>query len=176
VSEPFSILLLTQRVPPGGKHVRIAADETQRRAIAGALGIEGVDALTADLDVKPIGAEAYSVRGELMASVVQADVVTLDPVRQEVTEPIDLTLVPEAAESARGKRVAPLTENDETDERDVYRNGRIDIGTIVFEHLVLALDPYPRAADTEFSGHIEDDPARPPSAFAALASLKRDKD
>ena len=176
MSEPLSIFLPVQQVPAGGKHVRVAADETQRHAIAEALQIEGVDALTAELVVKPVGAEAYSARGELVASVVQTDVVTLDPIRQEVTEPIDLTLVPEATDSARGKLAAPLIENEETDERDVYRNGRIDIGAIVFEHLALALDPYPRAANTEFSGHIEDDPATAPSAFAALAALKRNKD
>jgi uncharacterized metal-binding protein YceD (DUF177 family) len=176
MSEPFSIFLPVQQVPAGGKHVRIAADETQRRAIAEALRIEGVDELTAELVVRPIGAEAYSVRGEIAAAVVQTDVVTLNPVRQDVTEQIDLTLVPEATESARGKRSAPPTGYEETDERDVYRNGRIDIGAIVLEHLALALDPYPRAADTEFSGHIEDDPATAPSAFAALAALKGNKD
>jgi uncharacterized metal-binding protein YceD (DUF177 family) len=175
MSEPLSILLLVQQVPAGGKHVRVAADETQRRAIAGALRIEGVEALTAELVVRPIGAEAYSVRGEIAAAVVQTDVVTLDPVRQEVTEPIDLTLVPEATESARGKRSAPPTGHEETDERDIYHSGRIDIGAIVLEHLALALDPYPRAADTEFSGHTEDDPATAPSAFAGLAALKRNK-
>jgi uncharacterized metal-binding protein YceD (DUF177 family) len=175
MSEPLKVFLLTQQVPSGGKHVRIMADEAQRRAIATELGIEAVEALTAELDVKPIGAAGYTVGGTLSASVIQADVVTLDPVRQDLTESIDLTLMPEESESPRAKRGEPITGAGGEDERDLYRNGRIDLGAIVFEHLALSLDPYPRAPDTEFSGHIEDDPARTPSAFAALASLKPDK-
>jgi uncharacterized metal-binding protein YceD (DUF177 family) len=176
MSEPFSTLLPVHQVPAGGKHVRIEPDEGQRRAIAEALEIGGVEALTADLDVRPMGAEAFSVRGELTAAVVQNDVVTLDPVRQDVSESIDLTLVPAADDSSHRKQKVETIETDDQDERDVYRNGRIDLGAIVFEHLALGLDPYPRAPDAEFSGHIEDDAAAAPSAFAALASLKRDKD
>ena len=59
---------------------------------------------------------------------------------------------------------------------DVYRDGRIDLGAIVAEHLALGLDPYPRSPGVAFDGHIEDDPAADPSPFAALAALKSDKD
>jgi hypothetical protein len=55
---------------------------------------------------------------------------------------------------------------------DLYRNGRIDLGVIVSEHLALGLDPYPRAAETEFAGHVEDGSTSDPSPFAALARLK----
>jgi hypothetical protein len=176
MSEPFSVLLPVRQIPANGKHIRVEADEGQRRAIAEALEIVSVEALTAELDVGPIGADAISVRGALTASVVQEDVVTLDPVRQEVGETIDLTLVPAADDSLHKKRGPETIDVEDADERDVYRGGRIDLGAIVFEHLALGLDPYPRSPEVEFSGHIEDDPATAPSAFAALASLKRDKD
>ena len=176
MSEPFSILLPVHQVPEGGKHVHVEADEAQRRSVAESLGIVDVERLAAELDVRPIGAEAFSVRGTLTASVVQNDVVTLDPVRQDVSETIDLTLVRSADDSLSRRRGSEPSEDEDADERDVYRGGRIDLGAIVFEHLALGLDPYPRSPDVEFSGHIEDDPAAAPSAFAALASLKRDKD
>jgi hypothetical protein len=170
------VLLPTRQVPTGGKHVRVETNQAQRHAIAEALGIVDVEQLTAELDVRPLGAAAFSVRGALTASVVQTDVVTLDPIRQEVSETIDLTLVPAAGESLSGKPRLEQSDAADTEERDVYRGGRIDLGAIVFEHLALGLDPYPRSPEVEFSGHIEDDPATAPSAFAALASLKRDKD
>ena len=176
MSEPFSLPVLVAKIPTGGKHFRIEPDEAQRRAIVEALGIVDVEQLKAELDVRPMGAEALSVRGSLTASVVQTDVVTLEPVRQEVSETIDLTLVPAAGDSPSRRRGPQQPEVDDSDERDVYRGGRIDLGTIVFEHLAIGLDPYPRSPDAEFPGHIEDDPAAAPSAFAALASLKRDKD
>lgn len=176
MSEPFSISVLVAQIPTGGKHFRIGPDEGQRRAIVEALGIVEVEQLKAEIDVRPMGAEAFSVRGALTASVVQTDVVTLEPVRQDVKEAIDLTLVPAAGDSPSRKRTPQQPEVEASDERDFYRGGRIDLGVIVFEHLALGLDPYPRSPDTEFSGHIEDDPAAAPSAFAALASLKRDND
>ena len=176
MSEPFSVLLPVHQVPTGGKHVRIETDQTQWRGIAEALGILDVERLTAELDVRPMGAEAFSVRGTLTALVVQKDVVTLDPVQQEVSETIDLTLVPAADELASRRRGPEPSEVEVQDERDVYRGGRIDLGAIVLEHLALGLNPYPRSPGVEFPGHIEDDPAKAPSAFAALASLKRDTD
>jgi hypothetical protein len=175
MSEPLSILLPTGQIPPSGKHVRVEADDSQRPAIAKALGIVDVEQLTAELDVRPIGAEAYSVRGALTASVVQTDVVTLEPIEQEISESIDLTLVPaDDSPTRKWETQNPKTEGEQ--ELDVYRNGRIDLGAIGFEHLALGLDPYPRSPDATFSGHVEDDPSTAPSAFAALAKLKRDKD
>ena len=164
------------RIPPGGKHFRIAADEQQRHAVAEALGIVDVTELTADLDVHPVGAEAFAVRGTLSASVVQTDVVTLEPVPQEMKEEIDLTLMPAAGDSKRKGRPAAEPEAAELDERDVYRSGRIELGAIVVEHLALGLDPYPRTPGVEFPGHIEEIPDAPASPFAALARLKRDQE
>ena len=60
-------LLPVHQIPANGKHIRVEADEGQRRAIAEALEIVSVEALTAELDVGPIGADAISVRGALTA-------------------------------------------------------------------------------------------------------------
>lgn len=161
----FSHVLRADRIPPRGKHVRLDPGEEERRAIAEALGIVGVETLAVDLDVRPVGVDAIGVRGSLEASVVQTDVVTLEPVGQSVAEEIDVTLVPAGG--------GPSDSGETSDERDVYRNGQIDLGEIVVEHLALGLDPYPRAPGVEFPGHVEDDSAKP-SPFAALARLKRD--
>jgi uncharacterized protein len=102
------------------------------------------------------------------ATVVQADVVTLEPVTQMVAEDIDLMLVP-----AEDAAPAPKeTEPSAADETDFYRNGRIDLGGIVVEHLALGLDPYPRAPGVEFADHVEHDSAPQASPFAGLAALK----
>jgi hypothetical protein len=110
------------------------------------------------------------VRGRLSASVVQTDVVTLEPVRQEVTEDIDLTLL-RADATWPGLKPGELVDASEPDGPDLYHNGRIDLGVIAAEHLALGLNPYPRAPGIEFPGHVEDDPVEDPSPFAALAKL-----
>ena len=172
-SQPLTLEASVARIPPGGKHFRVETSEEERRAIAEALGIVEVAALTAEIEVRPVGAEAFAVRGELNATIVQTDVVTLEPVRQEVREAIDLTLQPAEDDSSARKRATPEPA-PEAEDRDVYRKGRIDLGAIVTEHLALGLDPYPKAPGSEFPGHVESAPEPRDSPFAALAPLKRD--
>jgi len=168
LSYPVSV----DSIPPDGRHIRIEASETERRNIAESLGIPEVTTLSADLRVSRGAGGAIHVSGTVEANVVQADVVTLNPVSQIVSEPVDLTLLP-AESLKKARRRAPVAA-DPTDVEgpEYYQNGRIDLGAIVTEHLALGLDPYPRAPDTEFSGHIEDKGGDRDSPFAALARLK----
>jgi len=170
-NEKLSFAVPVRDVPIGGRAYRIEADEGERRGLAETLGIPDVTAFAADLEVRPAAGSAYSVRGELRATVVQTDVVTLDPVSQEVVEEIAVVLMPA---EGRGRSEPVLVDVGEEDAPDVFRNGRIDLGAIVTEHLALGLDPYPRAPETEFPGYVEDDPAADPSPFAGLAVLKKD--
>lgn len=172
MSGAFSHVLRIDRVPPRGTVQHLQASAEERPAIAAALGIEAVEALDAELTVRLLPGDAVAVRGRVTASVVQTDVVTLDPVRQEVAEEVDLTLVPE--EERRGRRQKEEEAGPQA-ERDVFRNGEIDLGTIVVEHLALGLDPYPRAPGVEFSPHVEDDSGDGESPFAALQRLKRER-
>ena len=103
VSVPFHFPVQIARVSPGGKHFLVAANDEQRKSVATALGIVEVVNLAAELDVRPTGGDAFAVKGTLRAGVVQADVVTLEPVEQEVREEIDLILVPRDAHSRRGR-------------------------------------------------------------------------
>lgn len=170
-AEPFSFSIVAADVPAEGRRYRIEADEEQRRGLAELLDIPAVESLTAELEVRPVHGSALSVRGGLKASVVQTDVVSLDPVEQSVAEDIDVTLI--QAQGAASRRAGKeLVDAAEADGPDLYHQGRIDLGIIVREHLALGLDPYPRASDAEFPGHIEDEPGHDPSPFAALAALK----
>ena len=170
---PFSHQIPAGDVPAEGRRYRIEADAEERRLLAEALAIPEIVSLTAELEVRPVRGRAFSVRGRLSAAVVQTDVVTLDPVTQEVAEEIDVTLMPAEGEAPRARRREVLVDSAEPEGPDLYHNGRIDLGTIAAEHLALGLDPYPRAPGIGFPGHVEDDPADDPSPFAALARLKK---
>ena len=169
---PFSHQIVAGDIPAGGRHYRIEADAGERRALADALGIPEIVSLSAELEVRPVRGRSFSLRGTLNSSVVRTDVVTLDPVVQEMAEDIDVTLMPAEGPALRARRKEILVDVAETDGPDLFHNGRIDLGVIVGEHLALGLDPYPRAPGVDFAGHIEDDPAADPSPFAALARLK----
>ncbi len=161
---PLSLSVRASEIPAGGRRFHIEANESERRGLADELGIPEVSQLAADLDVRPLAGGAFSVRGALSASVVQTDIVTLEPVRQAVDEAIDVTLV--AAEDA-------AAEPGETELPDLYRGGRIELGALTREHFALGLDPYPRAPGVEFLDHVEDDSAAEASPFAALARLRK---
>jgi hypothetical protein len=171
-TEPFSFTVRIARIPPGGKHFRVAVSEEQRKRIATVLGIVEVADLTAELDVRPSGGGGFAVTGTLYAGVVQTDVVMLEPVRQEMREEIDLILMPADANSRRGR--APV-EGQAPDVRDVYLGNEIDLGAIILEHLALGLDPYPRSPGVEFSGHFESNPSDS-TPFSALAKLKPNRE
>ena len=168
----FSRQVLTGDVPAEGRRYRVEADAQERRLLAEGLGIPEVQALTAELEVRPVGGGSFSVRGRFSAAVVQTDVVTLDPVAQDVAEEIDVTFMPAEGAAPRSRQREILVDAAEADAPDVYRNGRIDLGVVVAEHLALGLDPYPRAPGVDFPGHVEDDPAKDPSPFAVLAKLQ----
>ncbi|WP_161140828.1 YceD family protein [Propylenella binzhouense] len=166
----FSYAVPVGDISDQGRSYRIEADAVQRTALAQDLGIPAVESLAADLTLRPVRGSAFNVRGTLRARVVQTCVVSLEPVTQEVVEPVDVLLVQEESENRHQKEV--FVDALEADGPEVYRNGRIDLGVIVAEHLALGLDPYPRAPQTDFGGHVEDEPGPEESPFAALGALK----
>jgi hypothetical protein len=170
--ESLSLAVRIDEIPADGRAIRIEAGDDERRALAEQLGIPEVAAFTAELNVRPLGGGAFSVSGQVRASVVQTDIVTLDPVEQQLNESIDLRLVPEDG-IARVSATAPL-QSEPAEGPETYRGGRIELGALAAEHLALGLDPYPRAPGVEFTGYSEDD-SLPPSPFAALAGLKKDR-
>lgn len=166
-SGSFSFKVRADEIPVDGRHFRIEANEVERRSLAEQLDIPEVTELAADIDVRPLGGSTFSVTGTLTATVVQTDIVTLEPVRQAVNEAIELTLA--AAEDIQPDASA---DSEESESPELYHGGRIELGALAGEHLALGLDPYPRAQGVEFTGHIEDDSAEE-SPFAVLAKLKK---
>jgi hypothetical protein len=105
------------------------------------------------------------------ATVGQTCVVTLEPVMNEIDEAVDLVFAPCAAAPPvaghDGGEVAVSAE----DGPEPLVGGRIDLGAIATEFLILGIDPYPRRPDAVFRPPAAgDDSAHP---FAALGALKR---
>ncbi|MGQ7792958.1 YceD family protein [Faunimonas sp. B44] len=172
---PFSHSVPVRDIPPGGKFVHLEAGPEERTALAEALGIPAVEALEAELELRPVRGRAISVRGAVRGRVVQTCVVTLEPVTQEVLEPVEVELVEEERGARRERKQEIYVDAFETDVPDLYSNGRIDLGVIASEHLALGLDPYPRAEGIGFADHVEAAPEAERSPFAALRALKTEK-
>jgi uncharacterized metal-binding protein YceD (DUF177 family) len=168
---PWSFPVTVDEIPETGRHFDIAADESTRAAIAALAGVEGIPALCARFDVARYGRGGVAVTGNVAAQVDQICVVTLEPLRSAVEEPVDLTFAPQGARPAEVKRVEVTIDQEGP---EPLRDGKVDLGVLATEFLILAIDPYPRKSGVAFEPPAEpDDPSAHP--FAGLAALKRGK-
>ena len=151
-----------------GDRLDLAADDAERHAIAGRLGLGSIDRLEAHATLERKG-DVVRAHGRLVASLEQSCVVTGEPVPAHIDEPFSLVFVPEP--EAGGEEI----ELGEKDCDTVFYDGSvIDLGSAIADTLALGLDPYPRSAEAEAAlrdaGVMTEEQASP---FAALAQLKK---
>lgn len=151
------------------REVRIGADETERRRLAGRFRLKAIDHLEAVVTLSRRAGIVHA-EGEVNAAVTQACVVTDEPVPAKVCAPFSVRFAPELFGASGEEDVELSAEDCET---LPIEGGRIDLGELAAETLALALDPYPRApgaddalAENSSAGDQEASP------FAALAALK----
>jgi uncharacterized metal-binding protein YceD (DUF177 family) len=179
----LSCIVEVHEVPEGGLQVAVRANEAERAALAKSAGLVAVESLEADLDIAKQGEAKFTVSGPLRARITQTCVVSLDPFESEIEAEVDADYVVKAARSVpRRGRAAPVAEPDEDvsqsfaaqlDAPDQIVDGRIDLGALVEEFLILNLDPYPRKPGVRFEGaEFSDSADEPDSPFAALKQLK----
>jgi uncharacterized metal-binding protein YceD (DUF177 family) len=159
----WSVPVQLREVPESGLHVELEAPTDVRIGIADLAGLREVSDFQASFDVTRCGA-GLRVIGYVHAEVSQSCVVTLDPVENTIDEDIHLLFLPGSAEpQADGETVE--------DAPEPLVDGRIELGAIATEFLVLGIDPYPRKADVAFEPPGADNNGAHP--FAVLATLKK---
>lgn len=159
-------------MPAHGREVHVAPDADIRAAIAAEIGITSLDALAASLHaVKFRG--GMRVTGHLTATVTQPSVVTLEPVVQQIAEPIDRVFLPAGDKTRAGPGHAEVFVDIEgEDVPDHFEGNEADMSDLIIETLALAVDLYPRG-----EGESLDDLGLKPDLaedhpFAALSALK----
>lgn len=151
----------------------IEADAAERAALAKRFGLLALDSLRATVRLKRVRGQQIRVEGEFAADVVQACVVTLEPVPSHVADSFQVTFAPPSELSQAAELdLSPWAE----DLPEPLEGDSIDIGETVSQFLALALDPYPRRQGVEFEAadYPGLEPARPREGpFAALATLRK---
>ncbi len=147
----------------------IVADDAERRALAARFGLIALESLAADVRLRRHGkGPLVEVSGRWSAEVVQACVVSLEPVRSKLEESFTSFYSSELETSEE-----ILIDIDADDPPEPIGPEGIDIGEAVAQQLALALDPYPRLTGVQLPGGLdESEPAAGP--FAALEVLKRE--
>lgn len=173
---PFSRIIDLRRIGEAGLQETVTADATERAAVAAAFDILDLSRFEATVTISPWNRVGFKVEGRLVADAVQACVVTLEPVPEQIEHPFSLSFLPPETQAAEPRTVAEaevIVDIDAEDPPDPLTGPLLDLGVIATEQLALALDPYPRAPGATLPAAPEtgaDETAQSP--FAALAGLK----
>lgn len=171
LSHPYD----TAHLPATGADVAFEADAAQLAALAAGYGLLAVERLAVTTTLTPADTGAVTVDGRVTADIVQACVVSLEPVAQHIDETFAVRFVPADSREAGappgpGKEVA--IDPDAPDPPEVMQGTTIDPGALAEEMFVLAIDPYPRAPGAELPAEAGDEAdAAEESPFAALRGV-----
>jgi hypothetical protein len=181
----FSRRVRIDDLPPAGRAVAAEASESERRALAGRLGLAGLARLQLEGEVSAIrGGTVVRLQARLTADVAQTCVVTLVPLERH----IEAGFVRLYAAQASGEAVADeeVFFDELAEDIEPLAGTHIDVGEAAAEQLALELDPYPRAPGAElppaadvvgFDGDGGAEESRHPFArLAALAEEGKRKD
>jgi hypothetical protein len=174
-ADPWSVPIIVVQIPDTGLHRDIEAGLAAREAMAAAADLRGVLWASASLDVTPESGGRVHVTGRVRARIGQTCVVTLDPIENEIDEPIDLVFAPPEQIPELSALVDEAAESDTEipDPPEPIINGVIDLGRLATDAVFLAVDPYPRRPDAVFEPLVvAADPLDHP--FAALKALQID--
>ncbi len=164
----FSRLERVDTIGEEPRTVRIEADESERRRLAGRFALIAVERLTGEFVLRR-DAMGVLVEGRVEAAVTQACSVTGDPIAATVDEPVALRFV-EPSEHAEETELA----DDSLDTIEI-EGGAIDLGEAAAETMALALDPYPRSPAAEAAlreAGVKSEDEVENAAFGGLAALR----
>ena len=171
----FSFPVDITQLSSSGRVYDLSADAEERGLVAERLNLSELIQLDAKVTIASAAGGLITVNGALRAEIVQACVVSLEPVKATIAEDFELTF----ARAAKGKKVDKDDDELEVlpDENtpDELMGDEIDLGEVVVEQLALLIDPYPRAPGAVFKNLAPDtvEVEKPAiSPFAVLAKLK----
>jgi uncharacterized metal-binding protein YceD (DUF177 family) len=132
----FSRPIDVARLGAGEAVYDIAANETERAALAKRFDLVSLEKLAAHVTLRRLPGGLVRLTASLSADLIQTDVVTLDPVPARVDDDFTLLFGSDAEDAAALDPEAELIEP--------LSDGQIDIGEAVAQQLSLVMAPYPR--------------------------------
>jgi hypothetical protein len=171
-SPAWRVPVAVEDIADAGSHFELAANAEVRAAVTKLAGLRDLPRLAASFDVTRQGAGLH-VLGRVSATVGQSCVVTLEPLVNEVDETIDVVFAPQPLAAAAGESTGARDGLGEegADAPEPLLGGRVDLGALATEFLILGLDPYPRRPGAIFQP--PQDVTQQEGPFAALADLKK---
>ena len=164
----WSVPVAVDDIPETGLHIEVEAPAEVRAQLVKLANLRDLPRLSAVFDLSRRRGGVH-VAGQVKARVGQTCVVTLEPLENDLDEPINVLFAPARDVAAKDAGADHKAGDEEPPEPLI--EGKVDLGAIATEFLLLGVDPYPRKAGAEFAAiKTADDSARP---FAALEALKK---
>lgn len=169
------------RMGPAGTALEITASEGERAALAKRFGFLALPAFAARVTVDRQPGGQIVVEGRLRGKILQACVLTLDPVTQELDDAFRIVFKKDLTD-LRDPESGEAVLSPQVDAPEPLSGNLLDVGEIVAEQLSLAADPYPRRSGARLEdvlprprgGGRKGPPEQRRHPFAGLAAL-RDK-
>jgi uncharacterized metal-binding protein YceD (DUF177 family) len=165
---PWSHEIEVAALPQEGRTFTLEPDSATKEKLARHADVLGVPELNVTLAVRPTAAGA-DVTGELTGTVRQRCVVSLEEFDNPISEQIEVDFANDADDATP----------EDGEERDLELpdpiiDGKIDLGALATEFLVLAIDPYPRKPGAQMPNLPGDEAENGSgkSPFAGLSDLK----
>jgi uncharacterized metal-binding protein YceD (DUF177 family) len=130
------------RMGSGSAALDITASDGERAALAKRFGFIGLPAFSARVTVDRRPGQVI-VEGRLRGTIVQACILTLDPVTQELDDTFRIVFRQDLTEE-RDPESGEALLSAQADAPEPLSGNMLDVGEIVAEQLSLAADPYPR--------------------------------
>lgn len=131
------------RMGTGSAALDITASDGERAALAKRFGFLGLSAFSARVTVDRRPGGQVIVEGRLRGRIVQACILSLDPVTQELDDAFRIVFKQGLAEE-RDPESGEALLSAQADAPEPLSGNMLDVGEIVAEQLSLAADPYPR--------------------------------
>lgn len=175
MNEPLSTKLLTNlgRLGQAGDEIAFSASPEERAALARLAGILDVPAFAARIQLKKLSPTRFLVSYDMTADLVQACVVSLEPVPAHIEKQFrrELHYTPNLRRPAEGEVTLSPEEEEGPEE---IGSLHYDLAGPLVEEFLLSIDPYPRAEGVAFEPP-QDREDKPQSPFAVLKGLKSGK-
>ncbi len=172
---PLSRLLKVDEIKDGASGL-IEATRTEMGEIAGMLDLRGLEGLGMTYRLTRTGARRFRLKGALKGKVTQTCVVSLEPIESHLDVPVEAEFWPWEMIAAHEEGEVEHKSAATSDWPEPINDGKIDLGSIIYETLATALDPYPKKEGVSFAwseGAETPGPKTKTSPFAALGALKR---
>ncbi|MEM6812410.1 MAG: DUF177 domain-containing protein [Pseudomonadota bacterium] len=140
--------------------LEISPSEEEAADMARRLDVVSIDNVKAVLNIeKRSGSSTYYVSGQFDAVITQNCVVTLEPIKTNISESFEawfadkesaVSFMAAKREREGAKNNGEIEILDEADDPEPIFEGIIDLGELVTQHISLAIPPYPHKEGVEY--------------------------